>query len=122
MQQTKYQVYAFCNRCGGLHNMYIGVIKLYDGPPNKKSIVDVFDGKVLPPHIAVLTSTKFICPKTKRFTLQKDNNQIFLVPFLETSREFIDSRDQDVLKRNSLFRDFSHVYSSDDLPDAVKVK
>ncbi len=102
--------------------MYIGVIKLYDGPSNKKSIVDVFDGKVLPPHIAVLTGTKFICPKTKRFTLQEDNNQIFLVPFLEASQVTIDSGDQGILKRNSLFRNFSHGYSSDDPPDAVKVQ
>ncbi len=102
--------------------MYIGVIKLYDGPPNKKSIVDVFDGKTLPPRIAVLTGTKFICPKTKRFTLQEDNNQIFLVPFLEASQVAVDLRDQGILKRNSLFRNYLHVYSSDTPPDAVKIK
>ncbi len=122
MQQSKYQVYAFCNRCGGIHNMYIGVIRLYDGPPNKESIVDTFAGKELPSRIAALTGTKFICPKTKRFTLQEDNNQIFLVPFLETVQGSTESKDKGIKKRNSLFRDFSHVYSSDDPPDAVKVQ
>ncbi len=102
--------------------MYIGAIRLYDGPSKKESITDTFAGKKLPPSITALTSTKFICPKTKRFTLQEDNNQIFLVPFLETGNGAIDSRDRSRKKTNCLFRDFSHAYSGDDPPDAVKVK
>ncbi len=102
--------------------MYIGAIRLYDGPSKKESITDTFAGKKLPPSITALTSTKFICPKTKRFTLQEDNNQIFLVPFLETAKGAIDSRNRGTKIRNCLFRDFSHVYSSDDPSDAVKVQ
>jgi len=102
--------------------MYVGAIILDGGPPKKKSIADTFAGKELPPRIAALTSTKFICPNTKRFTLQEDDNQIFLVPFLEKDQGSIDSGDRGIKKRNSLFRDFSHVYLSDDPPDAVKVQ
>jgi len=94
--------------------MYVGFISLYDGPPEQKSITDTFGGKELPPSIDALISTKFICPNTKRFTLQEDSNQIFLVPYLE--------RDRGIKKINSLFRDFSHDYSSDDPPDTVKAK
>ena len=113
-KMSKYQVRATCKRCGGIHNMYVGFIRLYDGPPKQKSITDTFGGKELPPSIAALISTKFICPNTKRFTRQEDSNQIFLVPYLE--------RDRGIKKINSLFRDFSHDYSSDDPPDAVKAK
>ncbi len=119
---SKYQVCAICKRCGEMHNMYNGAIRLYDGPSKQKSIADTFGGKELPPSIAALISSKFICPNTKRFTLQEDNNQIFLIPFLETDKGTIGSRDRSIKKRNSLFRDFSHVYSSDDPPDAVKVQ
>ncbi len=113
-KMSKYQVRAICKRCGEIHNMYIGFIRLYDGPPKQKSITDTFGGKELPPSIDALISTKFICPNTKRFTRQEDSNQIFLVPYLE--------RDRGIKKINSLFRDFSHDYSSDDPPDAVKDK
>ena len=119
---SKYKAHAICNRCGELHNMYVVAIRLYACPRKKESITDIFAGKELPSNIAALTSTKFICPNTKRFTLQEDNNQIFLIPFLETDKETIDSRNRSIKKINSLFRDISHVYSSDDPPDAVKVK
>jgi len=69
--------------------MYIGVIRLNDGPPKKESIADTFAGKELLPSIAALSSTKFVCPNTKRFTLQEDNNQIFLVPSLEIGKEAV---------------------------------
>ena len=119
---SKYQVHAICKRCGGSHNMHIGFIRLYDGSPKQKSIADTFGGKELPPRIAALCSTKFICPNAKRFTLQEDSNQIFLVPCLETGKDAIGSRNRGIKKINSLFRDFSHDYSSDDPPDAVKAK
>ena len=88
----------------------------------KKTVADTFAGKELPPNIAALTNTKFICPNTKRFTLQEDNNQIFFVPFSETDQGAIGSRDRGNKKSNSLFRIFSHEYSSNDPPDAVKVQ
>ena len=122
MQQAKYQVHAFCNRCKGIHNMYVGTLRLDARSPKKETVADTFAGKELPPNIAALTNTKFICPNTKRFTLQKDSNQIFFVPFLETDQGTIGSKDRGNKKSNSLFRDFSHEYSSNDYPDAVKVQ
>ena len=113
MPQAKYQVHAFCNKCGEIHNMYIGVIRLYNGPLKKESIADTFEGKELSSSMAVLTSTKFICPKTKRFTLQEDNNKFFLVPFLETDQGAIDSKDRGVKKRNSLYRVFPRTLNVD---------
>jgi hypothetical protein len=44
------------------------------------------------------------------------------VPFLETDQGAIGSKDRGNKKSNSLFRDFSHEYSSNDYPDAVKVQ
>lgn len=94
MQQAKYQVHAFCNRCKGIHNMYVGKFRLDARSPKKETVADTFVGKEIPPNIAALTNTKFICPNAKRFTLQKDSNQIFLVPFLETDQGVLGSKDQ----------------------------
>jgi hypothetical protein len=53
---------------------------LKDGPIEKQSIGDLYDGKTLPKNLADLTSRSVSCPKTGRQSIQKDNHQIFLVP------------------------------------------
>lgn len=74
-----YGVYFFCNECSDVHPLGIS-INLNDGPAKKESINDVYDGKELPKEIATLSNNKTICPKTRKLTSQKDNNQVFLVP------------------------------------------
>jgi hypothetical protein len=75
---TKYSIFALCNKCGGTHDMAVSVI-LNDGPIQKQSVADLYDGKTLPKNLADLTSRSVSCPKTGRQSIQKDNHQIFLV-------------------------------------------
>ncbi len=89
--------------------MYVSTIRLDSSPPKKISIADVFAGNELPPCIAALTKTKSIYQKTKRFTLQEDNNQISLVPFLETDQGHIASRDRGI-KKETVYSEFFHKY------------
>ena len=76
---ARYNIVALCNKCGGTHDMVNSVI-LKDGPIEKQSIGDLYDGKTLPNNLADLTSRSLSCPKTGRQSIQKDNHQIFLVP------------------------------------------
>ena len=76
---ARYNIVALCNKCGGTHDMANSVI-LKDGPIQKQSIGDFYDGKTLPKNLADLTSRSLSCPKTGRQSIQKDNHQIFLVP------------------------------------------
>jgi hypothetical protein len=75
---TKYSIFVLCNKCGGTHDMAVSVI-LIDGPIEKQSVADLYDGKTLPKNLAALTSRSVSCPKTGRQSIQKDNHQIFLV-------------------------------------------
>jgi hypothetical protein len=75
---ARYSIVALCNKCGGMHDMAVTVI-LNDGPVEKQSIGDLYDGKTLPKNLADLTSRSVSCPKTGRQSIQKDNHQIFLV-------------------------------------------
>jgi len=76
---ARYSIVALCNKCGGTHDMAVSVI-LKDGPIEKQSIGDFYDGTNLPKNLADLTSRSISCPKTGRQSIQKDNHQIFLVP------------------------------------------
>jgi len=76
---ANYSVYVFCDDCGDVHPMGIS-IGLEDGPPDKASIGDTYAGKELPPQIATLTNNTTYCPKSGKSILQRDNNQVFLVP------------------------------------------
>jgi hypothetical protein len=74
-----YGVYVFCDECGEVHPMGIA-IELSGGPVEKASIGDVFQGRELPENIAQLTHNTIICPKTRKPVLQRNNDQVFLVP------------------------------------------
>jgi hypothetical protein len=76
---TQYNLFVLCNKCGGTHDMAVSVI-LNDGPIEKQSVGDLYDGKTLPKNLADLTSRSVSCPKTGKQSIQKDNRQIFLVP------------------------------------------
>jgi len=51
-----------------------------NGPSDKQSISNLYNGKTLPQSLADLTSNSVTCPKTGRQSTQKNNHHIFLVP------------------------------------------
>jgi hypothetical protein len=51
-----------------------------DGPTDRQSLGDLYEGKTLPKSLADLTSRSITCPKTGKQSTQKNNQQIFLVP------------------------------------------
>lgn len=76
---ARYSVHVFCDECGDVHPMGIS-IELPDGPIDRASIADVYKGRDLPPNIVALINNRIVCPQTKRWVLQRNNNQVFLVP------------------------------------------
>ena len=74
-----YDVYAFCDECNDSHDMNF-CISWDDGPVKKESIENLYAGKKVPPYFATLLNNQVQCPNTRRMFLQKDHNQIFLIP------------------------------------------
>jgi len=76
---VRYTLLALCNKCGATHDMAVSVM-LNDGPTDKQSIGQVYNGRTVPKSLADLTNRGMSCPKTGRQSIQKDKHQIFLVP------------------------------------------
>jgi hypothetical protein len=76
---AQYSIVVSCNKCAGMHEMGIS-IRMANGPAQKQSIGELYDGKSLPKSLANLTQNSVTCPKTGRQSTQKNNHQIFLVP------------------------------------------
>jgi hypothetical protein len=76
---AEYGVLVSCNKCGGIHDTGIAVA-MEEGPADKQSIADLYEGKTLPKILAELTNRSITCPKTGKQSIQKNNQQIFLVP------------------------------------------
>jgi hypothetical protein len=76
---AQYSIVVSCNRCAGVHETGIS-ITMENGPANKQSIGDLYNGKSLPKVLANLTQNSVTCPKTGRQSNQKNHHQIFLVP------------------------------------------
>jgi hypothetical protein len=74
---AEYGVLVSCNKCGGIHDMGIS-LAIEDGPADRQSIGDLYQGKTLPKSLADLTSRSITCPKTGKQSVQKNNQQIFL--------------------------------------------
>jgi hypothetical protein len=55
-------------------------VTMEEGPADKQSIGNLYEGKTLPKSLADLTSRSISCPKTGKQSIQKNNQQIFLVP------------------------------------------
>jgi hypothetical protein len=55
-------------------------VAMEDGPTDQQSIGDLYQGKTLPKSLADLTNRSITCPKTGKQSIQKNNQQIFLVP------------------------------------------
>ena len=77
--QAEYRVFVSCNKCGGVHEMGISVV-IEDGPFDKQSIGELYNGKTLPKSLEDLTNNSVTCPTTGKQSTQKNNRQIFLVP------------------------------------------
>lgn len=75
----QYSIVVSCNKCAGVHEMGISVT-MENGPADKQSIGDLYDGKSLPKNLANLSQNSVTCPKTGRQSTQRNNHQIFLVP------------------------------------------
>jgi hypothetical protein len=76
---AQYSIRASCNKCAGVHETGIS-ITMEDGPVDKQSIGDFYNGKSLPKSLATLSSAILTCNLTGRQLIQKDTKQIFLVP------------------------------------------
>jgi hypothetical protein len=55
-------------------------VVMEDGPSDKQSISELYNGKTLPQSLADLTNNSVTCPQTGRQSTQKNNHHIFLVP------------------------------------------
>ncbi len=75
----QFKIHFFCNECGQTHPLPMR-LELDKVLIMNESIGDVYAGEELPSNIASIINTKTVCPNTKKWTIQKDNNQIFLVP------------------------------------------
>jgi hypothetical protein len=80
---AQYTIVVACNKCAGLHETGISVA-IPNGPIEKQSIGDLYVGKSLPKSLADLPNTSISCPKTGRQSMQKNLQQIFLVPTPQT--------------------------------------
>ena len=76
---AEYGVLVSCNKCGGIHDIGISVV-MDQGPAEKQSIADFYEGKAMPKSLAEITSRSITCPKTGKQSIQRNNQQIFLVP------------------------------------------
>ena len=77
---ARYNVFAVCNACGDVHPMEV-VVMLQGGPTSKQSIGDRYQGKDLPSELAALKDNRVYCPKFGRHYSQKNEREIFLIPF-----------------------------------------
>ncbi|MGH7874355.1 MAG: hypothetical protein ACREQO_19355 [Candidatus Binatia bacterium] len=74
-----YEVHVTCNKCGAIHDTGVTVL-LNDGPVNKQSVNAFYNDKTLPKNLADLVNNSVSCPKTGRQSIQKNTEQIFLIP------------------------------------------
>lgn len=75
----QFNIFASCHKCAGVHETGIS-ITMENGPLDKQSIGDFYNGKSFPKILASLSSAILTCHLTGRQFIQKDTKQIFLVP------------------------------------------
>jgi hypothetical protein len=74
-----YDISVHCQDCGKVHPVLLR-IDLDGGPDEKRSVADVFRGRLLPPQLTAIKGHSAFCHKTgRKFPLQKDDD-IFLIP------------------------------------------
>ncbi len=74
----QYMMHVFCNECSVPHPAGVVIESKEDIAPDQ-SVGDVYDGRDLPPEIAMFINNYFRCPTTGKMYQQKDNRQVFLV-------------------------------------------
>lgn len=66
-----YDISVHCQDCGKVHPVLLR-IDLDGGPDEKRSVADVFRGRLLPPQLAAIKGHSAFCHKTgRKFTLRK---------------------------------------------------
>ena len=60
-------------------------IYLDDGPVEKKSIAETFQGTSVPPQVSAIQGHRTLCLKTGKMFIQEEDERIFLVPTPGTS-------------------------------------
>jgi len=68
-----------CGECSKEHFSGIGGLPLDDGPDDRASIGDVYQGREIPEPVVTLVNCAFVCPETKRQTRGLSNYHLFLV-------------------------------------------
>ena len=72
-----YVVTAYCEKCAVNHPTAIELVCSEQISP-EKNIAEVFEGRPLPPEIAMMSRNYFLCPQTGKMHKQADNNKVFL--------------------------------------------
>lgn len=78
----QYMMHVFCSECSVPHASGI-VIDSKDEVDPTQSMADIYDGRDLPPQIAMFINNSFHCPATGKFYRQRDNGDVFLVKMKE---------------------------------------
>jgi hypothetical protein len=78
-RMPKYRIEVFCSDCSQHHQMN-ATIHINDGPAERQSLEDFYDGKRPPPGIAKVAQGRAQCLNTGKLFNQKDYRKIFLVP------------------------------------------
>jgi hypothetical protein len=85
-----YEISVYCKDCGGEHPILMR-IHLDDGPDQKQSFAEFFQGRSMPPQATAIKGRSALCPKTgRKFQIETDKG-VFLVPSSSFKREFHDS-------------------------------
>lgn len=74
----QFRIEFSCDECSKIHPTKL-VIPLKDGPTQRKSILESYQGKEFPTAIKMLDDF-FKCPETGKHTIQGDKKKLFLVP------------------------------------------
>ncbi len=78
----QYSVKVMCNECSQVHPIKINIY-LEDGPDIETSVGEIERGIELPNEVVDLVANEFFCPVKKVVTTQADNDQVYLVPWIE---------------------------------------
>lgn len=74
-----YEISVHCDECGGEHPTRVRIY-LKDGPVEKQSIAETFQGTSVPPQVSAIQEHKTLCLKTGKMFGQQNYEQIFLIP------------------------------------------
>ena len=75
-----YVVTAYCEKCAVNHPTAIELVCSEQISPEKNIAEEFegFEGKPIPPEIAMMSRIYFLCPQTGKMHKQADNTKVFL--------------------------------------------